>query len=164
MNHTTCKHYNGDHHNTHCGAGVCYRDVTTEPDRLEGSAFRKPCVDWDKWHGYETRPWDNEKQKQEWALTGHCDKWEAPTQAEIDADEAEWKQRADEIVESLNRGVVPPGVIACGPGTVGKCKCSCPESCEHVWDGEPVEEEDMATRTCSRCGKWAMNHDMWVLP
>lgn len=41
----TCKFYNGDFHNECCEAGVNYRDVTTDPDVIEASAYRKPCID-----------------------------------------------------------------------------------------------------------------------
>jgi hypothetical protein len=45
------------------------------------------------------------------------------------------------------------------------CKCNCPESCEHVWDGESVELEDESgfSVTCSRCGILAIEHDMMVM-
>jgi hypothetical protein len=164
MNRGTCKFYTGDHHNTHCAAGVCYRDVTTEPDRLTGSAFRKPCIDWEEFnrqHGKQG--FDNQLQAEEWAKRGHCDKREEPTDQEI----ADWQAKMDrhtaEVIASLEKGVVPPDVMVCGPGTFGVCKCNCPDGpCEHVWDGEIVEEDGMTTVTCSRCGKWAVNHDMWM--
>lgn len=166
MNHGTCKFYNGDFHNTHCAAGVAYRDVTTRPDDINGHAFRSPCIDWDVWNkAHSKNGFDNELQAAAWAEHGHCDKREEPTKEEVAEWEAEVEKRTAEVVESLNRGVVPDGVIACGPSTIGICKCNCPTSCEHVWDS-PVEENEVAgfsTVTCSRCGKWQMNHDMWVM-
>ncbi len=64
-------------------------------------------------------------------------------------------------------------IFACGPSTA-RCKCHCPESCEHVWDGPQEEiighdsqgEEYVsgASVTCSRCGASAFGHDMWVAP
>jgi hypothetical protein len=36
--------------------------------------------------------------------------------------------------------------------------------CDHQWDGEAVEEDRMSTVTCSKCGTWAINHDMAVGP
>lgn len=179
VNRGTCKFYNGDFHNTHCEAGVCYRDVTTEPDRIEGSAYRKPCIDWDLWNRAKGRAgFDNEIQAQEWAKRGHCDKREEPTDTEIDAWEAEVEARTNEVLASLKKGIVPPGVMVCGPGTFGKCKCNCPDGpCEHVWDGPEARDEDpdaeeiegenyvpspVVTATCSRCGKWQINHDMWL--
>lgn len=177
MNRGTCKFYNGDFRNKACDAGVVYRDVTTEPDRVDGSAYRKPCINWNLWNsvrGQELSP----KQAEEWAKCGHCDKREEPSAEEIDSWEAESKRRMDEVVESLNRGVIPKGVMVCGPGTFGKCKCNCPDGpCEHVWDGPVVRDEDpdaeeimgaeyvpsaATTATCSRCGKWAINHDIWM--
>lgn len=177
MDHHTCKFYNGDFHNTCCLAGVPYRDITTDPDRIDGVAFRKPCIDWDSWHKERGDDFNNEAQRQNWQIRGHCDKREVPTQAEIDAEDTEHNKRITEVLESLNRGVVPSGVLVCGPSTIGKCKCSCPKSCEHLWDGPVVHDEDpdsaeimgneyvpapLTTATCSRCGMWAINHDMWM--
>ena len=55
-------------------------------------------------------------------------------------------------------------VRVCGP-SAAKCKCNCPESCEHQWDGPWVEiGEGGHSVTCSRCGMSAMAHGMWVLP
>lgn len=163
MNHGTCKFYNGDYHNECCEAGVAYRDVTTEPDDINGRAFRKPCIDWDLWnkaHGKDG--FDNDSQAEDWAKRGHCEKRQEPSKEEVDEWEAEVNRRTDEVLASLAKGIVPPGVMVCGPGTFGACKCNCPESCEHVWDGETAEEDGMSTATCSRCGKWAISHDMWV--
>ncbi len=160
MNASTCKHYTGTYHNTHCEAGVCYRDVTTDPNVLEGSAFRKPCIDHEADKQYEM----TELQRENYDRRGTCDKFELPSSEEL----AEYKVKSDarhvEVMESLARGVVPDGIFVCGPGTVGKCVCKCPESCGHVWDGPTVEfeEDGLETKTCSICGKWAINHDMWV--
>lgn len=103
-----CKHSNNSFHNTHCNAGVCYRDVTTEPDRLEGSVFRMPCVVWGE------RDWDNERQKIEYAKRGTCDKFELPTNEEFAAEKAALEARVAEVVESINNGIVPDGVMVCG--------------------------------------------------
>lgn len=55
-------------------------------------------------------------------------------------------------------------VFLCGPSTA-KCSCKCPDGpCEHVWDGEGVEDELMSSVTCSRCGMAAISHDIWVGP
>jgi hypothetical protein len=54
-------------------------------------------------------------------------------------------------------------VHICGPSTK-ECKCNCPASCEHKWDGPTHREPGMSTVTCSRCGEWAISHDMWVGP
>ena len=57
-------------------------------------------------------------------------------------------------------------LIACGPGSA-KCKCACPDGpCEHKWDGAWVKTDDQGGEsvTCSRCGKVAMDHDLWVAP
>ena len=59
-------------------------------------------------------------------------------------------------------------IFRCGPSTK-ICKCNCPDSCEHQWDGEWKEIKfpdgsGMATATCSKCGMWASEHDLWTLP
>jgi len=46
-----------------------------------------------------------------------------------------------------------------GPGSA-TCRCKCPESCEHVWDGPIYQDEQVTTTTCSRCGKHSIDHDM----
>ncbi len=63
----------------------------------------------------------------------------------------------------------PDGIIAffCPGGDKGPaCRCSCPDSCEHVWDGPTWTSDDgrAQSATCSRCGMVQMDHDMWVLP
>lgn len=153
-----CKHHNGSFVNTHCDAGVCYRDVTTEPDRQDGSAWRKPCI------VARESDFQNDGQREEYAKRGTCDKFELPTAEEVAADEVRWEAKLKETLKSLENGVVPDGVFVCGPGTVGKCVCKCPESCGHVWDGDAIEDEEngISTATCSICGEWAMNHDMWL--
>jgi hypothetical protein len=40
----TCKFHIGSHHNTHCAAGVEYKSVLSDPNRLEGSAYRPRLV------------------------------------------------------------------------------------------------------------------------
>lgn len=67
---------------------------------------------------------------------------------------------------SLNENVT---TFICGPQNA-TCKCNCPESCEHKWDGPGVNfewGENGATGnsvTCSRCGMTAFGHDIWVAP
>jgi hypothetical protein len=51
----------------------------------------------------------------------------------------------------------------CGPSTA-TCRCNCPESCEHKWDGPTVRFENGASVTCSRCGMDAMSHSLMVMP
>lgn len=86
MKQGTCKHYAGDFHNTHCAAGVCYKDVTTEPENRLGIAFRKPCVNWDV--TLKRMPL-SQSQLEQWAKRGHCDKYQEPSAEEIKAYEAE---------------------------------------------------------------------------
>lgn len=82
MSPDTCKHYNGDHRNEQCKCGVKYRDVTSEPDRRFGIAFRKPCVNWVEFHKLHGEKM-SAQQLAEWEKRGKCDKFELPTQDEI---------------------------------------------------------------------------------
>ena len=57
------------------------------------------------------------------------------------------------------------GVFVCGPSSgTCSCRCSTERKCDHVFDGKTViiGEYDGATATCSRCGTWQINHDMWL--
>ena len=58
---------------------------------------------------------------------------------------------------------LPITAFTCGPSRA-PCKCSCPDSCEHKWDGPVVMDETSSTVTCSRCGMSAMEHSLWVVP
>lgn len=89
MSPTSCKHYNGDYHNTHCKAGVCYRDVTTNPDDRLGIAFRKPCVDWAAYDSHRGNGKMSPAQLENWEQRGKCDKFELPSKEELEAEEKE---------------------------------------------------------------------------
>ena len=67
--------------------------------------------------------------------------------------------------EQEKKPEAPVSIFMCGPGNA-KCKCRCPESCEHVWDGPTWTSPDGCAQsaTCSRCGAVQMDHDLWVLP
>lgn len=60
-------------------------------------------------------------------------------------------------------------LILCGSGS-DRCRCDCPRTCEHRWDGPDEAIRDAGGRmvggsaTCSRCGMAAMDHDLRVLP
>lgn len=82
----TCKFHIGSWHNTHCAAGVEYKSVLTEPERLEGSAFRYPCVQCWKWWGKDGLSAD---QQAEFEKRGTCQKYTEPTTDEIKAYDAE---------------------------------------------------------------------------
>lgn len=115
MNDCTCKHYTGIQ-NTHCKAGVAYRDVTTDPDQ-PGGAYRKPCIDWSRHPSSLT-----EKQAQEFARRGKCDKREVPTKEELAAEDAEIEKlylsvetaRAAIIAHGKLRGSLPCPVCKTG--------------------------------------------------
>ena len=52
--------------------------------------------------------------------------------------------------------------VSHGPGS-HQCVCNCPDGpCEHVWDGPTEEGDNYHSATCSKCGKSAISHDMWV--
>lgn len=74
-----CKHYRGSFHNETCLAGVCYKDVTPNPDE-PGCALRQPC---------RSIPlFKTASQRAEFEKRGTCDKYEEPAQADLDASEA----------------------------------------------------------------------------
>lgn len=54
-------------------------------------------------------------------------------------------------------------VVVCGPSQ-GTCKCNCPDSCDHKWDGPIVPIGGGESVTCSLCGIDAFTHSMWVDP
>lgn len=107
MNSHTCKHYNGTT-NRVCCAGVKYLSVTSEPERMFGSAFRKPCIQWDKYK--DSKGGLSPKEAAEYAKRGTCDKFELPTEEEIKSHHAKthnsiaqmFKARAA-IVKELDR-------------------------------------------------------------
>lgn len=74
-----CKHYSGSFHNKTCGAGVCYDDVTPFPKKT-GCALRRPC----RQIPIFTEP----HQLAEFEKRGKCDKYEEPTQDDLDKYEA----------------------------------------------------------------------------
>lgn len=120
MDKTTCKHFNGTYHNTHCEAGICYRDVTTEPDRLDGSGLRIPC---------RSEPiFNNPNQLEEFAKRGTCEKFQFPTDAEIEADEAIWEEIHRKSMERFTK--IGPLVKRIkkdnkGKGNSGIAECPC---------------------------------------
>jgi hypothetical protein len=87
-----CKHFTGSYHNTHCQAGVCYRDVTTEPDRMEGSLLRLACF------SRMDRLGSSAEQIAEFEKRGTCEKYQEPTAEEIAAYEAEMKAHMDKYM------------------------------------------------------------------
>lgn len=130
MKRGTCKFYNGDFHNKQCEAGVAYRDVTTDPDVLEGSAFRKPCIDWEEWNRQHRKEgFDNDFQRQNWDRRGTCGKREEPSDEEIAATEAEIKRRTAEFLSNLSEGRCPECRQEVKQRQVGRCVYGVP--CGH---------------------------------
>jgi len=89
----TCKYFTGTFHNTHCQAGVCYHDVTTEPNKLQGQALRIPC--------HSIPIMCSPAQLEEFEKRGKCEKYCDPTPDEIAAYEAEMKAHMDKFLLSL---------------------------------------------------------------
>lgn len=133
----TCKHYNGTHHNKTCAAGVCYRDVTPEPDRREGSLLRLPCNRVLHW----TNP--SAGQKEEFAKRGTCEKYEEPTQADIDEQQRDFAQhflninkaRKAIVAHAGGTGASKRGSLPCPVCTVGTLNYSIAGCNGHVHAG-----------------------------
>lgn len=140
MNKATCKFHNGDYFNTHCEAGVCYRDVTTDPDRVEGRAFRKPCIDWMAWNAERGTNWDNEKQRENWALRGHCDKRQFPTAEEVAEFEVQCDAKFREHMENIKNDICPTHKISITKKQVGHCVYADPCGCR-LYQGKLVKKE-----------------------
>lgn len=103
MSPTSCKHYNGDYFNKQCLAGVCYRGVTTNPDDRQGSAYRKPCVDWEAFHKKSGKTL-NAGQLEHWNKRGNCAKFELPTPEELATHAAEMDQYSNSV--TVARGAI----------------------------------------------------------
>lgn len=117
MKNNTCKHFNGTYHNTHCEAGVCYRDVTPEPDRQDGIGLRVPCR--------TESIGNNPSQLKEFAKRGTCEKFQLPTAEEIAADEAEIAklfERTDVARRAIVKHLGGPWKRGM-PGVGGDIKC-----------------------------------------
>jgi hypothetical protein len=119
MNNHTCKHYNGDHHNKACDAGVLYRSVTTDPDNNLGIAFRKPCVLWDKRKAGQPL---SDFQLKEWERRGACSKFELPTKEEIAAYEKEMEAHTELFMVAV-KAVEPIRKHYKGKNYLGTIEC-----------------------------------------
>ena len=69
------------------------------------------------------------------------------------------------MTDKNDKLIVDGAIFMCGPQS-RSCKCNCPKSCEHDFTGPVVEFDEGrgGTVTCKKCGMWAINHDIWVLP
>lgn len=112
MDKSTCKYHNGTM-NERCDAGVAYASVTPEPWNIEGIAFRRPCIDWAAWNEARGQDFSTPLQAENFARRGCCAQREIPTDAEIAADKERRDKRTREVLDSLAKGIVPPGVIVC---------------------------------------------------
>lgn len=110
MNNTTCKHFTGIQ-NTCCKIGIEYKSVTPNPERLDGSALRIPCMDIKTTSKIGLSP----SQLEHYNNRGTCSKFELPTQEELDKEEAEFEERFKEVMHCLaNNLPLPEGVYVCG--------------------------------------------------
>lgn len=125
----TCKFYNGTYHNTHCKAGVAYRDVTTDPDDINGIAFRSPCIDWEMYNALKKRKWDNDSQKENYARRGYCDKREAPTVEEVEEFEAKMEAKFKETMDNIKNDICPNHKTPMTKKQVGRCVYAEPCGC-----------------------------------
>ncbi len=87
-----CKHHRSSWHNKTCLAGVCYRDVTPNPDE-PGCALRQPCR--------QVPVFNTPDQLAHFERRGTCDKYEEPTQAELDAYELKIQAAIQRMEASL---------------------------------------------------------------
>lgn len=61
-------------------------------------------------------------------------------------------------------------IFVCRGANSKKCRCQCPDSCEHEWDGPwkkdaiPFGDGECESVTCSRCGMTRIDHDLWAGP
>ena len=124
----TCKFFNGSI-NTHCEAGVAYRDVTPDPDDIDGSAFRRPCIDWELWNERKGKVWDNDGQKQNWERRGHCPKRTVPTAEEVVEDEARCEAVFKEWSENITNNICPTHKVPITKKQVGRCVYAEPCGC-----------------------------------
>lgn len=102
MNKGICKHFIGHGMPTHCAAGVCYQDVTHNPEAI-GSAFRVPCRLPSSWTNPVYRDMASE------STQGVCEKREFPTDEEVAESErqmAEFMRRVtlvDPVIGKLKK-------------------------------------------------------------
>lgn len=141
MDKHTCKHYNGltAFRQGNCRAGVCYRDVTPDPDGV-GCALRLPCHN-EPMITKDTPP-DRAKVLQEnFDRRGKCDKLEPPTDAEIAEHEREMKAAIARMgaafpmiskVKKAHKGEDWRGVEEC-PICKGKLHMTHAKYNGHVW-------------------------------
>lgn len=90
----TCKHFNGDHHNKACAAGVVYDDVTPEPKNTMGLALRRPCR-----AECIGGPRASASQLAEFAKRGTCPKFELPTKEDLESDEREMQAAVNRMMK-----------------------------------------------------------------
>lgn len=105
-----CKHFNGIQNNT-CDAGVCYNDVTIDPDK-PGRALRIPCMS----EFRSGKKLDGEPAK--------CDKYQEPTKDEIAAFDAVIQAAVDRMTK-------------CGPW-IGRMKKAHPNGVSVAADTCPI--------------------------
>ena len=120
-----CKHFTG--HTTLdkkgcCAAGVCYDDVTPDPDE-PGNGLRRPCID---------RPFSqSESHLDQFRRRGTCDKFQLPTEEELKQEERE----ADESLNRIRLGLQAVAMVRKqhkGENWQGVIECPCCKGKLHV--------------------------------
>lgn len=164
-----CIHFNGVQHNV-CDADVNYHELLGSE---VGCFAHMPCFNDEK-------------------STVVCSKRQFYSREEAEKVVKDHEARLAEFIEQLNQSICPickvqvkqRQVGRCVYGTCGHrlyqgtvmpefaedpsklpCKCNCPESCEHKWDGPEVEFDEGrgSSVSCSKCGTTAIEHDMMVM-
>ncbi len=128
----SCKHYNGSYHNKTCEAGVVYNEVTPDPHG-PGCAYRIPC----------NRELSEQGLKvlKECGPQGTCDKYQEPSQDEIDSYEAAIAEHSKKFLTTIplikkvkqeHKGKDWAGVVVC-PVCGGKLHVTHSSFNGHVW-------------------------------
>ena len=93
------------------------------------------------------------------------------SQGLTDADFDELKRKRDDAISAMVDKIAaeqgwPRDEMNVHASHTHGCYCACADGgpCQHVFDGPWQEFEDGSggTTTCSKCGTWSMNHDMWL--
>lgn len=163
-----CIHFNGIMH-SECKSGINYYELMgSDPECFA----HMPCF--------------NDEHS-----TVVCSKRQFLSREEAEKDVTESDARIAKFIEELNQSICSickvqvkqRQVGRCVYGTCGHrlyqgtvtpehaedptkipCRCNCPKSCEHKWDGPGVDlYEGGNSVTCSNCGMTAIDHDMMVM-
>lgn len=71
-------------------------------------------------------------------------------------------EEIDKAEDRKRRGNITSIEAVDKKGKVWTWNWAASESIEHVWDGEETDMVEFSSKTCSKCGKSAFDHDMWI--